>query len=256
MAAKIFRLCFFLTLSQSSSVLACTGIHGVPGVPVPVPGGGGHGGGSHGKVEGCLHWDGHVRTTTSSNQTKTVHDVEIGDRVLAYTKERGFHLSPVVAILHRDLVRVRDFARLTTSNGDEVALTADHGVYTGPCGQDAWTEKRADQLTLGECVKTANDQEERIVRIALFSDVGAVQPITEAGYIVVDDVVLSCYDYEHKKEEVTKAPKADPHEQLEAYRLMYSLGENLYKGLRESRLAVAVLETLIRSVGLEKLYEI
>jgi len=249
MSAQNLFIHFFLfvTFSQCPVVLSCTGLHGVPSVPLPsVPGGG--------KSQGhCLHWDGKVQTSALSNETMKVHEVEVGDRVLAYTSERGFHLSPVVAVLHRDLAETLDFVRFTTSNGRETTLTTDHGVYSGTCGREDWKDKRADDLKLGDCVKTANGQEEAVIQIQMFSDVGAVQPITEAGSIVVDEIVLSCYDFKTEAEKESKA-KATPHEELEPYRLLYTLGENVYKGLRESRLAINVLETLIRSTGLEKVY--
>jgi len=231
----------------------------VPSIPVGGGGGGVVGGGSHehgshekGKKK-CLHWNGRVQLFSESNETRSAHELEIGDRVLAYSKEKGFHASPVVSILNRDLIATREFVRVTTSQGSRVSLTAEHGVYSGRCSDagESWTEKRADALSTGDCVKMAHGGEDRIVEIDSFFDSGVVKPITESGSIVVDGVVVSCYDY---AEEADNAWKTNPHEIYEPYRLLYSVGERLYKGMREGKFAVEILETLISATGLEKMY--
>jgi len=234
MFSSILILFAFVKLSSS-----CHGISGVPSIPIP------SGPTGLGK---CLHWNGKVQLDSISNETKRVHELGIGDRVLAYDINRGFHTSPVVAILHRDLIHDRDFVEISTENGHQVSLTPEHGIYSGSCGVENWNEKRADSLNLGDCVKTAGNQEDRVIKIRPFIDSGIVQPITETGSIVVDDLVLSCYDYENEK-------KTNPHYVHEPHRQLYSFGEHIYTALHESKFAVNVLETLISALGLEKMYE-
>jgi len=213
---------------------------GMPSVPLPVavPITG---------TKKCLHWNGQVQLDSISNETKPVHELGIGDRVLAYDIKRGFHTSPIVAILNRDLVHDREFVEISTEKGYQVSLTPEHGIYSGQCGAPNWNEKRADSLSLGDCVKTVDNKEDRVIEIRSFVDSGIVQPITETGSIVVDEVVLSCYDYEDEK-------KKNPHGMHEPHRQLYSFGEHIYTALQESKLAVNVLETLISALGLEKMY--
>jgi hypothetical protein len=255
---KMIALCFLL-FAQLHSALSCTGLHGIPSVPIgglPPIGGGGHdyhppthGGGSHGKK--CIHWNGKVQVSSVSNETRNAHELEIGDRVLAYDAERGFHLSPVIAVLNRDLVNVRDFVRIYTAGGREVALTTEHGIFSGQCGRgESWTEKRADAVNLGDCVKTSDGEEDEIEKVEVFADAGTVQPITETGSIVVGDVVVSCYDYAEPHVQM----KTKPHLDYEPYRMLYAFGERLYNGFQKSEFAVGVLERLVNGLGLEKMY--
>jgi hypothetical protein len=70
---------------------------------------------------------------------------------------------------------------------------------------------------------------------------------------VVDDIVVSCYDYAIQQDQSGTSAQ-NPHEKLDTYRVLYSLGNTVYKGLHETKFAIDVLENLIKVAGLEKLY--
>jgi len=80
-------------------------------------------------------------------------------------------------------------------------VTGEHSLFVRRCLSDEqnWTPRTAQQVNVGDCVPRyfSSDNEvieEAVTKIRVFEAKGIRQPVTETGTIIVDDVVVSCYD--------------------------------------------------------------
>jgi hypothetical protein len=149
----------------------------------------------HGK---CLYDEAEVRMADGS--LRKVKNLEIGDRVLAYNKDRGVHASRVYVDFHNDNETTVAIFEIQTSTGRKIPVTAEHSLFVRRCLSDQnWTPKSAQDVRVGDCVPRfyagdADVIEESVTNVRVFESKGIRQPVTETGTILVDDVVVSCYD--------------------------------------------------------------
>jgi hypothetical protein len=187
------------------SVWACGGAAG--GAAAGAAGAAGHAGLHLGEIAHgmvitggkCIYEEAHVRL--ASGETKRVKHLEPGDNVLAYSPEKGVHSSPVIGELHRDSETTVTIVEIETSSGRRIPVTPMHSLFVRPCfsSGSSWTAKAAFEVSSGECVPRYHSNEgdvaeESITNVRTFEARGIRQPLTETGTIVVDDVVISCYD--------------------------------------------------------------
>ncbi|KAK6970663.1 sonic hedgehog protein A [Biomphalaria glabrata] len=76
---------------------------------------------------GCFPPASHV--VTSTGQTKTMAELEIGDKVLSVSGEGKFEFSDVMAFLDRGPEQIAMYYTLTTESGRSVSLTPKHLIY-------------------------------------------------------------------------------------------------------------------------------
>lgn len=241
----MLSLAIFIAALWYSGSEACTGLHGVPSIPIPsVPGGGGsHGGGSKGK--GCLPLDAEI-LMADGHDTQKAGDLVIGDYVWG---DNG--TTPVVLTPTLDKEKVYRFIEFKTKRGYGTALTPHHALFTRPCGLDRdqpWPIKRADDLAVNECVPTIDGQEDVVVSMNLLELKGKIHVITASGKLASGGVILSCYDHEEK------SSQEQVHAPFEPVRIMYDWAETIYNGLSNEQYAQGVLRTLVKSLGLERLH--
>jgi len=147
----------------------------------------------------CIYEEADVRMADGSK--RRVKHLEIGDRVLAYSVEKGLHSSRVYAEFYNDNQTLVKIVEIETSNGRKIPVTPQHSLFVRQCladDQKSWATKSASQIRVGDCLPryyTEGDVvEESVVNIRVFEARGIRQPVTETGTIIVDDVVISCYD--------------------------------------------------------------
>lgn len=147
----------------------------------------------------CLYEEAEVRMADGSK--RKVKHLEIGDRVLAYNQDRGVHASRVYDDFHNDKETSVAIFEIQTSTGRKIPVTTEHSLFVRPCLSDQqWTPKSAQDVRVGDCVPRyyagddADVVEESVTDVRVFEAKGIRQPVTETGTILVDDVVVSCYD--------------------------------------------------------------
>jgi len=214
--ARIIAILACVAISYNSYAYGCGG-----GVGAGVGGGAGHVGevvghvggvGNHfGQIAGGLgHVAGHVpigkciyeeaEVRMANGAKKQVKHLDIGDEVLAYSMEKGVHPSRIFGELHNDNETLIKIIEIQTSSGRKIPVTPAHSLFVRQCLSDgeSWSTKAAYEVSVGDCLPryyTDGDVvEESVTHIRVFDARGIRQPVTETGTIIVDDVVISCYD--------------------------------------------------------------
>jgi len=146
----------------------------------------------------CIYDEAEVRMANGAR--KQVKHLEVGEEILAYSVEKGVHPSRIYGQLHMDNETLIKIVEIETSNGRKVPVTAMHSLFVRQCLSDdqKWTTKSAYEVRVGDCLPryyTDGDVvEESVTNIRVFEARGIRQPVSETGTIIVDDVVISCYD--------------------------------------------------------------
>jgi hypothetical protein len=163
--------------------------HGIgAGIPLGMPIGPGK----------CIYDEAQVRMANGAK--KLVKHLQIGDEVLAYSVEKGVHPSRIFGQLHVNNETTVKIFEIETSSGRKIPVTAVHSLFARQCLSDGqkWTTKSAFEIGVGECLPryyTDGDVvEDPVTNIRVFEARGIRQPVSETGTIMVDDVVISCYD--------------------------------------------------------------
>jgi len=146
----------------------------------------------------CIYDEAEVRMADGT--MRRVKNLEIGDEVLAYNTEKGIHPSRIYGQLHQDNETEIKIVEIETSSGRKIPVTGQHSLFARQCLSDGqkWSTKSAQEIRVGDCLPryyTDGDVvEESVINIRVFDARGIRQPVTETGTIIVDDVVISCYD--------------------------------------------------------------
>ena len=150
-----------------------------------------------GKGGGCFSANSTVMT--SEGERKRLRDLQIGDSVLAVNSAGQFEFSPVILFLDRDPEEIRQFFKIRTESGQTLEVTPNHLIYASP-------EKLAEAADF-EALYAKDIREGDFVLVHLRGQLEAVRvtdiemrvltgvyaPMTSAGNLVVDNVVVSCY---------------------------------------------------------------
>ncbi|XP_032417682.1 desert hedgehog protein [Xiphophorus hellerii] len=147
---------------------------------------------------GCF--PGWARVTVAGGRQKTLSSLASGDRILALSGTGQVVYSQVLLFLHRDQESRSVFLSLEADGGNRLVVTPHHLVFLDPdCGHDAneYRAEFASRARVGDCVLigTPGGQTEtsRIVSVSLTESVGVFAPLTEAGTLFVDGVLVSSY---------------------------------------------------------------
>lgn len=146
----------------------------------------------------CIYDEADVRMADGTS--KKVKYLNAGDQVMAYDPDTGIHPSRVLGQLHSDKDTLITIVEIETSSGRKIPVTREHSLFVRQCLSDSdWSPKSAQEVSVGDCVPRyyaadGDVVEESVTNVRLFEAKGILQPVTETGTIVVDDVVISCYD--------------------------------------------------------------
>jgi len=204
MAPARFLVILAYTVISYNSAYGCGG--GAGGAAAGVGGAVAHAGNHFGEIAGglghvvgkCIYEEAEVRMADGTK--KRVKHLEIGDQVLAYSVEKGVHESRVFGELHNDNETLIRIVEIQTSSGRKVPVTSAHSIFARQCLSDdrEWSTKSAYEVRVGDCLPRyyadGDVVEESVTNIRVFDARGIRQPVTETGTIIVDDVVISCYD--------------------------------------------------------------
>jgi hypothetical protein len=102
--------------------------------------------------------------TLESGDMKAMSDADVADRVLVYSKERGFTYSPIIALPHPANDEPAFFAHVQMLSGNDIKMTRDHLVLAGKCGSalSGKSLTKAYALRVGDCLATVARAEDKI----------------------------------------------------------------------------------------------
>lgn len=124
--------------------------------------------------------------------------------------------SEVYMFSHRYLNATGMFVHITSTQGHEVQLTADHYLYVN--GKLA----TAKTVRVGDIIVTANGEEDSVAHVDTVRNDGLYSPVTLSGDLVVSGIKTSCYT-------AAVAPTL-AHMALWPARFAYSLGYDIING--------------------------
>ena len=132
--------------------------------------------------------------------TKAMPDVRLGDRVLVARADGSLGFEDVYLNTHKDEVSSAPYVELTLASGRSLSLSPRHFIPVAAGSEGAWGDhvaKGADELAAGDHVwSRAADgtmQLDRVLAAQTKVAVGAFNPLTMNGTIVVDGVVASAH---------------------------------------------------------------
>ncbi|XP_061176265.1 sonic hedgehog protein-like [Saccostrea echinata] len=150
------------------------------------------------KIGGCFPPLATVYTEHSG--TKSMEDLQVGDKVLSLKANGKLGYSEVVSFLDKDQKRSGLYFTITTSDLRTITLTDRHLIYTSITNSssiESFVANYAQTVQTGQFV-LINDGDSEI-RSSLVTHVtsqtvnGVYAPLTYDGTIVVNGVVTSCY---------------------------------------------------------------
>ena len=127
--------------------------------------------------------------TMENGMTKSIAEVQIGDRILSADVEGKTSFSDVVYVPHGANTIEATFVMLTTETGRNVKMTTNHILPAGQCGA-AMTVRRADAVSAGDCVMTVEGVE-KVMDMVTMQGKGIYTVVTNKEYIVVNGIVAT-----------------------------------------------------------------
>ena len=142
---------------------------------------------SNGQSTACFA--GSEVVTMENGASKSIAEVQIGDRILSADVQGKTSFSDVVYIPHSANTIEATFVMLTTETGRNVKMTTNHILPAGQCGA-AMTVRRADAVSAGDCVMTV-DGVEKVMDMVTMQGKGIYTVVTNKEYIVVNGIVAT-----------------------------------------------------------------
>ncbi len=146
---------------------------------------------------GCFPADATVTTDTG---IKAISEVRLGDRVLAVLPDGTLGYEEVYLNTHRDAATMAPYVVLGLESGRTLRLTPRHFIPVAADATAAWSgrvTKGANEVRAGDFVWSRLDDGtmaiDRVATTATEMAVGAFNPLTMNGTIVVDGVVASAH---------------------------------------------------------------
>jgi Hint module len=139
--------------------------------------------------------------TTDAGVVKAMTDVRLGDRVLVARPDGTLGYEEVYLNTHKDRSVAVPYVALTLASGRTLTLSPRHFIPVASGPQQAWAEhvaKGADEVRAGDFVWSRADDgrmvlDHRVAATATRVAIGAYDPLTMNGTIVVDGVVASAH---------------------------------------------------------------
>ncbi|XP_028308746.1 desert hedgehog protein [Gouania willdenowi] len=147
---------------------------------------------------GCF--PGWARVTVAGGRQKSLSSLSPGDRVMALSAEGQIIYSQVLLFLHQDHESWSIFLSLETEDGHRLALTPRHLLFLSThCKHHTsdYKARFASRAKVGDCLlmNIAGDivHSSRIISVSIVESLGVYAPLTEAGTLFVDGVLVSSY---------------------------------------------------------------
>lgn len=148
-----------------------------------------------GSTKGCF--SGSEVVTLESGDSKSISQIEVGDRILTANLEGKFDFSEVVFVPHGKNYDMTDFSNIVTSTGREIKLTRNHLIFNGDCTSDTPYELiEANAVLKGSCIQTIEGREEVMINTQV-SGYGLYTAVTKDEFIVVNGIVASPFSVNH-----------------------------------------------------------
>jgi MYXO-CTERM domain-containing protein len=131
---------------------------------------------------------------------KAMRDIRLGDRIMVARADGSLSYEEVYLNTHKDSVSATPYVELALASGRSLMLSPRHfiPVATGPA--PAWAEhvaKGANEIAVGDIVWSRTDDgrmvPDEVAAVRTTVAVGAYNPLTMNGTIVVDGVVASAH---------------------------------------------------------------
>jgi len=136
-----------------------------------------------------------------------MNQLSVGDRVLAVDQTTGRTVfSEVLMFMHRETGKYEDFVTITTESGTSTSLTPNHLIYITKNGRSDITPSGyaknkkavfASDVAPGHYVYTllsnGSVTTSRVHSVSMERRTDVVAPLTDAGNLIVDGTVSSCY---------------------------------------------------------------
>lgn len=136
---------------------------------------------------GCLHGDSLV---TTLNGTKLLRSLRPGEAVLSRGPDGSLAFSPILAFLHREPRQALTFLLLRFAGNGSLAVTPNHLVFRRRKGRleavFAGELRPGDRLVVHDRLMLLRSSERLHAH-------GAFAPMTEAGNLFANGVLVSCY---------------------------------------------------------------
>ena len=145
--------------------------------------------------------------------------------------------TPVLSWLHVDFKANASYLALDFGNGARVRLADDHLLLVWT-SQGTLRSARANEVALGEYVWTTQFGKQPLVRTSRVDSVGYYNFLTEAGTVVVDGVLCSCFASGNH------FVKNAAWDLFRVYRMLFP-----FKGAREAAPGFTMLSQLSRLLG-------
>lgn len=146
----------------------------------------------------CFPSDATVRL--ESGTTKSMRDLVIGDRVQVVRADGSIAYEDVYLMTHKDTSKVSPYLRIMLSTGKTLTLSPRHFVPTVQGNDASWDARvllGANEIKSGDTIwyqdATGAMALAVVSQVARMAGVGAFNPLTASGTIVVDGVVASAH---------------------------------------------------------------
>lgn len=140
------------------------------------------------RFSGCFHGSSNAIT---KDGLKPLSQLRVGDEVLSTWDKRAAIFNRVVAFLHTDPHHLTAFIHIQTSSNNSLLITKDHLIFKSD------KAVKAEDINIGDFVLVTNDTRTfimaKVTSVRHINMSGVYAPLTEAGTIVIDGVLNSCY---------------------------------------------------------------
>lgn len=140
------------------------------------------------RFSGCFHGSSNVITKEG---LKPLSEIHVGDEVLSTWDKHVATFNRVVGFLHTDPHHLTTFIHIQTSSNNSLLITKEHLIFK------RYTAVKAEDINIGDFVLVTNDTRtfnmNKVTSIRHVNMSGVYAPLTEAGTIVIDGVLNSCY---------------------------------------------------------------
>jgi len=127
-------------------------------------------------------------------------DVVVGDRLQVVEANGSLGYEDVYLLTHKDATIASRYLEIGLASGQSLTLSPRHFIPVAPGGQGSWEShvlKGADEVKAGDVVWHAQADgtmaPAEVTTVSSRTEVGAFNPLTLSGTIVVDGVVASAH---------------------------------------------------------------
>jgi MYXO-CTERM domain-containing protein len=131
---------------------------------------------------------------------KAIRDVRLGDRIMVARADGSLGYEEVYLNTHRDAVSSTPYVELALASGRSLTLSPRHFIPVAAGPTSTWAEhiaKGANEIAVGDIVWSRADAgrmvPDEVAAVRTTVAVGAYNPLTMNGTIVVDGVVASAH---------------------------------------------------------------